>query len=78
VTTTDDPRLPTLVMYGDSFIANLWPFLAPHFRRAVFVLVWRGGAPTDRFPTHWIDEEKPDVVVYERWEHGMMERPDER
>jgi len=69
--TTDDPTLPTLVMYGDSFLGNWVPLIAPHFRRAVFVLISRGGPPLDHFPTSWIDQEKPDFLVYERWEHGL-------
>jgi len=80
VTTKNDPSLPTLLMYCDSFGASLVPFLAEHFRRAVFINVWARGEMAQQFPVRWIEEEQPDFLVYERWEAGLSSpviNPDE-
>ena len=58
VTEVDDPSLPRLVMLRDSFTSALVPFLAEHFRRAVFY--WRSDFDTDT-----IQEEHADVVIME-------------
>jgi len=71
VTSKNDPSLPTLLMYCDSFGASLVPFLAEHFRRAVFINVWARGEMVQQFPVRWIEEEQPDFLVYERWEAGL-------
>jgi len=58
ITEVDDPSLPRLVMLRDSFTSALVPFLAEHFRRAVFY--WRSDFDTDT-----ILEEHADVVIME-------------
>lgn len=55
VLTVDDPSLPTAVVFHDSFMPALLPYLAQHFRRVR--CVWH----------HWhqavVDAERPDVVL---------------
>ena len=58
IATQDDPSLPTAVVFHDSFMPALAPYLAQHFRRIRFV--WG----------HHIDiahpvlmQERPDVVI---------------
>lgn len=53
----DDPALPKLVMFRDSFGSALLPFLAEHFRRSVFL--WQYD-----FDPAVIEAEKPDVVIW--------------
>lgn len=54
----NDPALPKLVMFRDSFGSALVPFLAEHFRRSLFL--WQHD-----FDPALIDKEKPDYVVWE-------------
>ena len=54
----DDPRLPRLVMFRDSFSDALIPYLSEHFSRSVYI--WK---PTVDFTV--IEREQPDVVIYE-------------
>jgi len=54
----DDPALPKLVMFRDSFGSALVPFLAEHFRRSLFL--WQHD-----FDPAIIEKEKPDFVVWE-------------
>ena len=53
----NDPNLPTLVMFRDSFGSALVPFLAEHFRRSLFL--WQYD-----FDPAVIEKEKPDVVIW--------------
>jgi len=62
VTEQDNPTLPHIVLFRDSFGNGLIPFLAPDFSRAVYV--W-----DHQLDPRLIDREKPDVVVLE-----MVER----
>ncbi|MCG3150214.1 MAG: hypothetical protein PCFJNLEI_03694 [Verrucomicrobiae bacterium] len=54
----DDPALPKLVMFRDSFGSALVSFLAEHFRRSLFL--WQHD-----FDPAIIENEKPDYVVWE-------------
>jgi hypothetical protein len=54
----NDPRLPRLVMFRDSFAVALLPMLTPHFSRSVFR--W-----TDELDPGLIEREKPDLVISE-------------
>jgi hypothetical protein len=54
----DEPGLPRLVMYRDSFSTALVPLLADHFSRAVFL--W-----TFAVDPAFVDAEKPDIVIIE-------------
>lgn len=58
ITEVDDSSLPRLVMLRDSFTSALVPFMAEHFRRAVFY--WRSDFDVDT-----IVEEHADVVIME-------------
>lgn len=77
VFTKDDPSLPTLVMFGDSFMQGMRRPMAENFRRAVFLNPWLVATYplpetfTD-FPTEVLEAEKPDVVIYERWERSFL------
>ncbi|HYH21599.1 MAG TPA: hypothetical protein VD995_23565 [Azospirillum sp.] len=63
VTRRDDERLPKAVVFHDSFMDAMAPFLAQHFRAAVFE---RGA-----FNPATILREKPDVVIEMRVERYL-------
>jgi hypothetical protein len=63
-TERDDPALPRVVVFHDSFSWALGPLLAEHFRRAVFV--W-----TDQFSPTLVRRERPDVVIQEMVERKL-------
>jgi alginate O-acetyltransferase complex protein AlgJ len=58
VTEIDDPTLPRAVIFRDSFVSRLVPFLSEHFSRAVYV--WQND-----FDANLVEKEKPDVVIQE-------------
>jgi alginate O-acetyltransferase complex protein AlgJ len=83
VFTKDNASLPSMVMFGDSFMSGMRVVMAENFRRAVFVNPWRLKAdrtlPSDfsDFPVEVIEAERPDIVIYERWERAMLLSPAE-
>jgi alginate O-acetyltransferase complex protein AlgJ len=54
----DDPALPRAVVFRDSFTEDLLPYIAEHFRRALYI--W-GRQGVELAP---IVEEKPDLVLH--------------
>jgi hypothetical protein len=58
VTEIDDPSLPRAVIFRDSFVSRLVPFLAEHFSRAVYL--WQND-----FDAHAVEQEHPDIVIQE-------------
>lgn len=62
--TLHDAQLPRLVMMRDSFATALQPYLSYHFSRAVYI--WDPKLRTDI-----IQEEKPNIVIYELVERYM-------
>jgi hypothetical protein len=58
VTEIDDPSLPRAVIFRDSFVSRLVPFVSEHFSRAVYV--WQND-----FDAALVTREHPDVVVQE-------------
>jgi hypothetical protein len=58
VTEIDDPSLPRAVIFRDSFVSRLVPFLSEHFSRAVYV--WQNDFDADQ-----VLREHPDVVIQE-------------
>jgi len=58
VTEIDDPSLPRAVIFRDSFVSRLVPFLSEHFSRAVYL--WQND-----FDAGAVDKEHPDVVIQE-------------
>ena len=71
--TKDDPTLPSLVVYADSFGYPLKQIIAEYFRKAVFVNPYEDEkVRADEFPTEIIEEEKPDYFIYLRWEHAAF------
>jgi len=58
VTTIDDPALPRAVIFRDSFVSRLAPFLSEHFSRAVYL--WQND-----FDADVVSRERPDVVIQE-------------
>lgn len=68
----DNPRLPTLVMFGDSFMPAIRPYIAEHFRRAVFLNTWESQDWQNHFPIDVIKGENPDLVIYFRAEYGVL------
>jgi hypothetical protein len=60
----DDPRLPTAVIYRDSFGTALVPYLKEHFSRVVFV--WSYQMDAD-----FLAIEQPDIVIFEMVERGV-------
>jgi hypothetical protein len=58
VTEIDDPTLPRAVIFRDSFVSRLVPFLSEHFSRAVYL--WQND-----FDADVVTKEHPDVVIQE-------------
>jgi hypothetical protein len=58
VTELDDPSLPRAVIFRDSFVSRLVPFLSEHFSRAVYL--WQND-----FDATEVLKEHPDVVIQE-------------
>jgi len=58
VTEIDDPTLPRAVIFRDSFVSRLVPFLSEHFSRAVYL--WQND-----FDATEVLKEHPDVVIQE-------------
>jgi hypothetical protein len=58
VTEIDDPSLPRAVIFRDSFVSRLVPFLSEHFSRAVYL--WQND-----FDATVATRERPDVVIQE-------------
>jgi alginate O-acetyltransferase complex protein AlgJ len=58
VTEIDDRSLPRAVIFRDSFVSPLVPFLSEHFSRAVYL--WQND-----FDANAILAERPDVVIQE-------------
>jgi alginate O-acetyltransferase complex protein AlgJ len=58
VTEIDDPSLPRAVIFRDSFVSRLVPFLSEHFSRAVYL--WQNDFDADA-----VTKEHPDVVIQE-------------
>jgi alginate O-acetyltransferase complex protein AlgJ len=68
VTETGKSALPAALVFGDSFMHGLRPFLAEHLRRGVFMLGY------GQFPARRIEEERPDVVIEEVVERFLRRR----
>jgi len=58
ITEIDDPSLPRAVIFRDSFVSRLVPFLSEHFSRAVYL--WQND-----FDAAVVEKEHPDVVIQE-------------
>jgi alginate O-acetyltransferase complex protein AlgJ len=58
ITEIDDPSLPRAVVFRDSFVSRLVPFLSEHFSRAVYL--WQND-----FDADVVRREHPDVVIQE-------------
>ena len=58
VTEIADSRLPRAVIFRDSFMSGMIPFLSEHFRRAVYM--WQNDVDRDL-----VLGERPDLVVFE-------------
>lgn len=70
---TGKAALPKAVIFRDSFSTAAWPFLAERFSRSVFL--WE-----HRFQPHIVEQEKPDVVIYEaveRYQGALFGFPEE-
>lgn len=66
--TLENPELPKLLLFRDSFGAALMPLLAQHFESATFI--W-----TDQFNPRAVEETKPNVVISEMLERLLMRKP---
>jgi alginate O-acetyltransferase complex protein AlgJ len=72
VTQVDDPSLPRAVIFRDSFVSPLVPFLSEHFSRAVYL--WQND-----FDAQVVEQEHPDVVIQEivgRHLYGFIPSPE--
>ena len=67
----NNPKLPKLVMFRDSFGNKLIPFISEHFRRSYYY--W-GSIP---FSYSIIEKEKPDMVIMELTERELWRIKDE-
>lgn len=63
-TECDDSRLPRAVVFHDSFMLALYPFLSQHFRRAAYV--WQ-----DDFYPEVVERERPNIVLQELLERKL-------
>jgi hypothetical protein len=72
VTEIDDPSLPRAVIFRDSFVSRLVPFLSEHFSRAVYL--WQND-----FDADVVAQEHPDIVIQEivgRHLYGFIPSPE--
>ena len=72
VTEIDDPSLPRAVIFRDSFVSRLVPFLSEHFSRAVYV--WQND-----FDANLVEQEHPDIVIQQivgRHLYGFIPSPE--
>jgi alginate O-acetyltransferase complex protein AlgJ len=72
VTEIDDASLPRALIFRDSFVSPLVPFLSEHFRRAVYL--WQND-----FDANAVLIEHPDVVIQEivgRHLYGFIPSPE--
>jgi hypothetical protein len=72
ITEIDDPRLPRAVVFRDSFVSRLVPFLSEHFSRVVYL--WQND-----FDATVVEQEHPDVVIQEivgRHLYGFIPSPE--
>jgi alginate O-acetyltransferase complex protein AlgJ len=72
VTEIDDPSLPRAVIFRDSFVSPLVPFLSEHFSRAVYL--WQND-----FDANAVLAERPDIVIQEivgRHLYGFIPSPE--
>jgi alginate O-acetyltransferase complex protein AlgJ len=72
VTEIDDPSLPRAVIFRDSFVSPLVPFLSEHFSRAVYL--WQND-----FDANAVLTERPDIVIQEivsRHLYGFIPSPE--
>ena len=58
VTEVSDPRLPKAVIFRDSFMSAMVPFLSEHFSRAVYM--WQNDVDRDL-----VLRERPTLVILE-------------
>ncbi len=67
----DDPSLPTLVLFGDSFSEGLAPYLAESFRRSLFLHALIPDAPS--FNETLLTRIHPTIVLQELVERSLVE-----
>jgi hypothetical protein len=70
VSERSNPQLPRMVMLRDSFANFLIGMLSQHFRRAVYV--W-----DNRFDPVLMEQEHPDIVLFELVERRLDETSDQ-
>lgn len=70
VTEIDDPKLPTAVIFRDSFLTSSHRLFAQHFRRLVYV--WQ-----PNLDLVIIERERPDFIVTEQAERFLVAVPDD-
>lgn len=63
--------MPRLLMYGDSFVNSLIPFLVPHFSHSVFIQSYR-------INSAHISVEKPDIVLLQIVERNLDDLLEEK
>ena len=69
-TAADDASLPTAVVFGDSFVEQLQPFLSEVFRRAVFF--HRANEFAEQFSIPVAAAERPAVIIDELVERNLV------
>lgn len=63
ITVHPDASLPSAIIFHDSYMVSLMPFLAQHFRRAVFV--W------GEFDPALVERERPELIIHEKVERYL-------
>ncbi len=57
-----DEKLPTAVIYYDSFFFSVIPLLGEHFSQAMYIQNYLGGG---LWKLHWVEFNDPDIVIVE-------------
>lgn len=70
-----DNSLPRAVVFRDSFVHEIIPFLAEHFSRMYFVWPFPTAVDVRGFDTEVIEQEKPDIVIDEFVERYFTQPP---
>lgn len=70
-----DKTLPRAVVFRDSFVHEIIPFLAEHFSRMYFVWPFPTAVNVRGFDTDVIEQEKPDIVIDEFVERYFTQPP---
>jgi alginate O-acetyltransferase complex protein AlgJ len=67
-----DSKLPSAIVYHDSFFFRVIPLLGEHFSKGIFIQNYMGGG---LWSLSWVEEQKPDIVIIEFSERYIHDLP---